>query len=243
MAANVSNWTNTQPSGDTSIRLSDELIRSDKSITEAVVNFEHYFDPVTSASSRSGGVHRKGSARVFGGTRASLTTPSSADSDGRLVFSTDRGSLHYLHTSSHSTIAWGDSPPGARGSSLVTTLASSNTHSVILATEDWDVGGYFVSGGTMMTVPSTLSGRYLITGSAHFPSLHTGTRRAIEIATGAGVRIAAQSAWTNSSTDAIAISVTAIENCAEGATYSLRAYQDSGGNLSLGSILFAVQRL
>ena len=131
MAAVTSAFSASQPSGSSSIRQGDDLIRSDKSILEAVLNDEHYFTPQTSASSASGGIHRMGSARVFAGGRSLITTPASADSAGRLYYSTDLGSLHYFAASSHTTISHGARPLGLIVA-LNNDVASSNGSETVL---------------------------------------------------------------------------------------------------------------
>lgn len=75
-------------------------MRSDKSIVGATINEEHYFES-TAASATSAGVHRPGSARVYFGLRSAV---SASLYEGRLMYASDTGTLHYLGTSSHSTV-------------------------------------------------------------------------------------------------------------------------------------------
>ena len=244
MAAITSGYSKNQPSGSSSIRDGDDMLRSDKSILEAALNDEHYFTPQTSASSASGGIHRKGSARVFTGTRASLATPSSADSDGRLYYATDTESLHIIQTSSHSTIYGGSQPFGARAYSATTSHSGSETTlAVIMATEDFDVGGFFSAGSHAMTVPSGASGRYLVIAQINFPSPHTGTARRIAL-TRAGTTntLITASALTSTATAPITVNLSYIANAVGGDTFGLRAWQDSGGALSLDSVFLMVQK-
>lgn len=244
MGANLSSWSTAWPSGSSSIRLGDDEIRNSKSLLELAVNDEHYFT-VASASSLSGGIHKQGSARIFGiATRASLATPSSTDSNTRLAYAADMQSLHFIGTSSNSTMVWGADPPGAQAYSASTTLASGATTVVILTSEVFDVGGYYTAGGSRLTIPSGFSGRHLILGSARFPSLHTGTRRALAIVDpGSGNVYEMASVGTNNSAGDIAINVQFLVRPAEGASFQLAAFQDTGGNLSLGSVFFTIQKI
>lgn len=245
MAANTSGFSNAQPSGLSSIRLGDDLIRADKVVLEAVLNDEHYFTPQTSASSLSGGVHKAGSARIFSGLRASLSTPASADSSGRLYYATDTESLHFYGASSTSTINWGRAVPGAIGVSATTNVASGTSVPAVLSAELYDVGGFFTAGGSRMTVPSGFSGLYLLTGHAQFPSLHTGTRRSIALVAG-GLTVpvhATNSIGTHNGAGDISLSVSHVRQLADGDSVSLLVYQDSGGNISATTVQLSVSRL
>lgn len=240
--ANVSGWTSSQPSGESSIRLGDDLIRSDKSILSAALNSEHYFDPVTSASSNSGGLHRPGSARLWSAQRASLTTPSSNDSSGQMWYATDMLAFGVFTASSIETFSHGSNPPGARLYSATTTASSGATLPIMMATENYDIGGYTSANTNVFTVPAGLGGRYLLTLNASFPSLHTGTRRAIAITRGAET-IAVASVGTGNMTQNISLSCSALDACVPTQTYSAFCWQDSGGNLSVDSVYFAIQKI
>jgi hypothetical protein len=238
---NSSSWSKSQPSGQSSIRDGDDQIRSDKSLVEALFNDEHYFDPQTSASSASGGLHRKGSARIFtNATRASLTTPASADSNGKLAYCDDLQSLHLLGTSSATTINWGCDPPGSQVySAQTTTFGSGTTVQIRGLTENWDVGSYGTGGFTpSFTVPSGFSGRHVLVLNCQVPSFLTGTIRA-SIVRSNGV-VAQQSIGTHVSPGGLSLSH--IDRCAEGETYRADFFQDSGVNLSLNSIYFTISR-
>jgi hypothetical protein len=239
---NVSGFTSSQPSGQSSIRHGDDLIRSDKSILGFSLDYEHFFDPVTSASSLSGGVHRPGSARVFTGTRASLATPASADSAGRLFVATDLGSLSFFAASSHSTLVWGSQPPGAQAYSAQTTASNGADLGIMMGVENHDFGGFYSVGSNGFTVPAGLGGVYLLTAAARFPSLHTGTRRTLYITKGADKR-AESSVGTHNGAGDISLSVTHIDNAAAGAVYQVWCHQDSGGNLSVNSVYFSISKL
>lgn len=240
--ANVSGWTSSQPSGASSIRLGDDLFRSDKSILSAALNEEHYYDPVTSASSLSGGQHRKGSARVFTSARASIATPASNDSDGRLVYNTDHAALLVLTANSMVTVAHGSQPPGARGYSATTAATSGATQPLVLATEQYDFGGFFSAASHGFLVPSGAGGNYILTANARFPSLHTGTRRSLSILRGAEV-IGLASCGTGETDGDLSLSVTVLDNCAAAQNYFVQVFQDSGGALSINSAYFAIQKI
>jgi hypothetical protein len=239
---NSSSWSKSQPSGQSSIRDGDDIIRSDKSLIEALFNDEHYFDPQASASSASGGLHRKGSARIFtNATRASLTTPASADSNGKLAYCDDLQSLHLLGTSSATTIAWGCDPPGSQVySAQTTTFGSGTTVQIRGLTENWDVGSYGTAGfAPSFTIPSGLSGRHMLVLNCQLPSFLTGTVRASIVKSSAV--LAQQSVGTHVSPGGL--SLTAIDRCVEGDTFRADFFHDAGVNLSLNSILFTIQRL
>jgi hypothetical protein len=80
----IHDWNRAVPSGDSLISLGDDLLRSDKSILEETLNTEHYFT-ATSASSRSAGEHKTGSARVGIGTASALSNPA----PGRINYLSD----------------------------------------------------------------------------------------------------------------------------------------------------------
>lgn len=244
MAA-TSAWSKDQPSGSSSIRDGDDTIRSDKSVLQATLDQEHYFTPQTSASSASGGIHRPGSGRVFFGTRASLATPSSADSAGRLFFATDTASLHYLAASSHSTIAGGSEPVGAKGRVPNTNVASGGGGTAIaFSTEDYDVGGMFTAGGSIIT--STESGRYLVTGwLSYVNSVHSGTIREMWVTAGGDIVAKASSGTQSGSTRPICLNVATVVTAASGAAFQLLTYQDSGVQLGASDMSgsLAVQKI
>lgn len=234
-------WNSSNPSGTSSIRDGDNEIRSSKAKIQSVIADEHYFDG-TSASSASGGVHKPGSARIFmSATRASIATPASTDSVGRVAFAADLGSLHVAGASSNTTVVWGADPPGAQWYSMVTTLGSGSTSAPILTTEAYDIGGYGAAAqASVATVPSGFSGRHMIVANLQTGSVVTGTLRAA-IRKGANDIIGMSSVG---STNAPAgLSVTAIDRGIDGDAYTLLLFQNSGGLLSINSIYFAVQRL
>jgi hypothetical protein len=80
----IHDWNRSVPSGDSLISLGDDLLRSDKSILEETLNTEHYFT-AASASSRSAGEHKAGSARVGIGTASALSNPA----PGRINYISD----------------------------------------------------------------------------------------------------------------------------------------------------------
>lgn len=92
--ADFSTWNKDVPSGASLGRDIDNTMRSDKSILEAALNDEHYFE---SASSLSAGEHRRGSARVYVGTASQVST---VGDDGRLMFATDENALYVLSSTS-----------------------------------------------------------------------------------------------------------------------------------------------
>lgn len=248
MAANTSGFSRNQPSGDSSIRLGDDLIRSDKSIFEETLNSEHYFTPQTAASSLSGGVHRHGSGRMFSGTRASLVTPSSADSEGRLFYATEYSALLYVGTSSTSTIVGGSQPYGATVVSATGALASSATTAIVFSVEDYDVGGFFSANSSRLVLYSAGSGRYLITGSISFlDSGKTGARReaAIRFAGASGGTLAIASGSTHDG-GAVNLSVSGMHYSAtSNRYYELAVYQDTGVSLTTSEYTasFSIARL
>lgn len=167
--ANISAFSKSIPSGTSRIRDGDDIIRSDKSILQAALNEEHYFDPQNSASSASGGIHRKGSARIYTGTRSQVSG-GSADADGRLMWATDTESLHLLTSSSASTAHWGKFPPGIviRPTGVQTESANSALFFNGSATYQSPGNSFYTSGGntSVFTIPSNHSGLYEI--NAHF---------------------------------------------------------------------------
>lgn len=241
--ADIRSWNAAVPSGTSSIRDGDNQIRANAAFVQEVVNQEHYFD-TASASSQSGGVHKLGSARVFmNATRASIATPASADSDGRLVYAADTQSLHVLGASSATTINWGTEPPGAQLFSASTNHGSSgNTVNVIAATENYDVGGYTSTGISAATVPSGFAGRHLITCTVRIASVVTGTVR-LGISKGASATTYLAMSSVGSTNAPAALTVTAIDKAAAGDAYYPFLFQNSGGALNLADFYFSVQRL
>lgn len=245
MAGNTSNWSSNLPSGNSQIRHGDDDMRTHKQITEDSLNAEHYFVPVAGASVASGGIHRPGSGRVFSGTRASLATPSSADSADRLYYASDTESLHYIGQSSTTTIEWGRQRPGAEAMSAATSLPSAQTRAFIFANESYDVGGFYTAGASQFTVPSGLSGLYLLTGFCRFPSAHSGTRRAIAFAHGSSNTsiTAMASCGTGNASGDFALSLSYVTYLADGVGVQMVGFQDSAGNLSVGTVAFTITRL
>lgn len=241
MAVNLSSWNSAVPSGTSSIRHGDDDIRSHKSIVQSVINDEHYFDQA-SASSASGGVHKLGSARIFmNATRASIVTASSADSNGRLTYAADLGSLHVHGASSTSTVVWGAQPPGGRWLSANSSHAGSGTTlNIPFVTEEYDIGGYASVGSFDAVVPSGFSGRHLITATIQLSSAVTGTVR-LGIQKGGSTLLGMDSVG---STNAPAgLCVTVIDNSADGALYTPLLFQNSGGAIVFTQAYFAIQRL
>ena len=243
MGINTQSWSSTVPSGTSSIRQGDDQIRSITSIVQSVVNDEHYFDNA-SASSLSGGIHKLGSARVFmNATRASLATPSSADSNGRLAYAADTQSLHVLGASSATTINWGATPAGGRWKSASSQHATSGATSALpFVTEEYDVGGYASAGSFEVTIPSALTGRHLVTATIQISSANTGTTR-LAIQQGSNNTTLAMSS-VGSTTAPSGLCVSAIVNTAvDGDTFTPVLFQNSGGALNFTQFYFAVQRL
>ena len=243
----MSGWTVTQPSGSSSIRAGDDQFRSDKSVIDRALNTELYFDAVTSASSNSGGLARPGIARAFFGTRASLVTPNSADSAGRLYYSTDLESLHYLAASSHSTIVGGAMPYGARAVSVPNQGFASGTSSAIsFSAEDHDVGGFFSATSTRMNVASVGSGRYVLSGFYEWrDSVHSGSYRRLAIRKNGSPIVAAASSGTLVG-GPITLNVHAIDHSSSTTHfYELVLQHDAGVQLvgSDGTGAFSIQRI
>lgn len=155
---------------------------------------------------------------------------------------TDMLAMGVFTASSIETMSHGSNPPGARLYSAQTTASSGATLPLIMGTESYDIGGFTSAGTNVFTVPTGLGGRYLLTLNASFPSLHTGTRRAISITKGAEV-IAVQSVGTGNMTQNISLSISALDQCNQAQTYSAFCWQDSGGNLSVDSVYFAIQKI
>lgn len=252
MAINNSGFTATVPSGTSSIRHGDDEIRSTKSLMQAVINDEHYF-ALDSASSVSGGIHRKGSARVFTVARASLVTPASADSDGRLVYTTDLESLHILNTSSHSTINWGKRPCGAKGETVFAgagapvSFPSGSTTSCNYDGASYDVGGFFdVAVPSRFNLASAGSGRYMLTANVVFrESVHSGAVRRCAIRKNGTVTLAEASGQTLQ-TGAIGLACSAMDlSSATTNWYELVLHHDAGVSLlsSHVSTTFAIAKL
>lgn len=164
MAVNTSGYTTTAPASGDLISAGDDEIRSSKSYIRAVLDDEHYFT-TASASSLSGGVHKRGSARIFSGARASLTTPSSADSHGRLYYAEDTGGLHFIATSSMSTILSPHKPVSCVATATGALLGAGLDWVGVAVGDTTGVGGHpaawFGTGGSSVgTVPSGVSGRF-----------------------------------------------------------------------------------
>jgi hypothetical protein len=241
--SNPSSWNSTQPSGSSSIRQGDDLIRADKVLVQSVLADEHYFDG-TSASSLSGGVHKKGSARVFTGTRASLATPASADSDGRLYYSTDLGSLHVLQASSHSTLVGGSRPFGAKAVLTGQARGSGAAISTWSSAGGYDVGGFLNVSVASLTVPAGLAGHYMLAASVMFPSDATGSSKSIAIVEGNAFnnnKIVAAASANSGFQGATWLSCTGIEQASAGSYYNVFVFHDAGSP-SIGSAYFSIQK-
>lgn len=245
MTVPTSAWSKNQPSGSSSIRDGDDMIRSDKSVLEAALNDEHYFTPQTSASSVSGGLHRQGSARAFMVARASVTTPSSADSAGKLIVCTDTGALLIANSSSVSTLAGGSQPAGAVVTGTLTAVASNIGGSSVLTfpTSQYDVGGFFAASGGTFTIPAGLGGQYIVTATVIIPSVTTASTRNLAIRRD-GALIAAQSSMgTNVNAISEYLTVTAIDSASSGSKYDVVFFHNAGVTLTAQSGRFAIQKV
>jgi hypothetical protein len=232
-------------SGSSSIRLGDDQIRSDKSVLDKALNHELYFDAVTSASSLSGGIARPGIARAYFGTRASLATPNSADSEGRLVVSTDLESLHYLNASSHSTLVFGRLPWGAKAAGPVPT-GSASSSAITWQGETFDVGAMFSAGSTRINLTSAGSGRYLINAHYQFlESVHSGSYRRMSVFRNGTINLASASASTLQA-GPIDLNVSTVESSSASTWfYEVFVAHDAGVTLGSSDVTgsFSVQRL
>lgn len=243
MAIDTKSWNSTIPSGTSSIRQGDDEIRSIRSVAQAVIADEHYFDQ-GSASSISGGVHRLGSARVFmNATRASLVTSASADSNGRLAYCADTESLHVIGASSTTTVSYGNTPYGGRWKSASSSHPTSGaTSNLAFVTEEYDVGAFASVGSLEAVVPSGLTGRYIVTTTIQLSSAVTGVAR-LAIQQGSNNTTLASSS-VGSTVGPASISCTAIVNTAvDGQTFTPVLFQSTGGSLVFTQFYFAVQRL
>jgi hypothetical protein len=243
---NNSTWSNSIPSGASSIRHGDDEIRSTKSFVQNLIDSEHYFN-LDSASSASGGVHKQGSARVFVTTRASLATPASADSAGRLVFTTDLESLHYLGASSHSTIIGGSQPYGAfgnvvfAGAGAPANFGSGSTTSLNMDGVSYEVGDFFDAGTpSRFNVASTGSGRYLLTANVQFKeSVHTGAVRRVAIRKNGLATTLAEASGQTLQTGSISLSCSAIDMSSSTTHwYEAVIYHDAGVSLNSSHVSF-----
>jgi hypothetical protein len=241
LAANTGSFSSVVPSGTSSIRQGDDDIRSFKSTFQNVVGDEHYCDQ-TSASSASGGIHKPGSARAFFGTRASLATPASADSAGRLYFSTDLGSLHYLAASSHSTLVGGSRPMGStRTQPDAIVVGSGTTTAIGFVASEYDVGGYFASSATTATIPLGQAGHHIFTASVQFPSTTTTSVRRLAIRR-ATIVIAESSSYGTHIGGSL--SVTAFDQSSAGSQYDVVVFHNTGVNETMPAVgRFSVQKV
>lgn len=89
--ANASTWTRGHPSGASLLRDFDDLYRSDKSILEASLLEEHYWQDGSTASA---GRHKLGSARIYSGASSEV---SATGEKGRLMWDETNTQLVALH--------------------------------------------------------------------------------------------------------------------------------------------------
>jgi hypothetical protein len=247
LPVNNSAWSNSIPSGASSIRHGDDEIRSTKSFVQNLIDSEHYFN-LDSASSASGGVHRQGSARIFvNATRASLATPASADSKGRLAYCEDTESLHYLGTSSHSTLLGGSQPYGAFGNVVFagggapSNFASGSTTSLNMDGVGYEVGDFFdVGTPSRFNVASTGSGRYLLTANVQFKeSVHSGAVRRLAIRKNGLSTTLAEASGQTLQTGSISLSCSAIDMSSSTTHwYEAVIYHDAGVSLNSSHVSF-----
>lgn len=243
MPVNTSGFSRSQPSGDSSIRDGDDLLRSDKSILENVLNLEHEFAPQNSASSASGGIHKQGSARAYMAARSSVATPSSADSAGKIAVTTDGNALIVMNASSMSTIVGGNFPYGAILTNPATQVFTTGAGSLLSGSvTQYDVGGFATSVNTF-TIPSNLSGLYQITANVVFPSVVTVSSRQISIRRDGTVIAGATSNATDGNSALDSLSVTVLDSPSAASKYDVFVSHNAGVSLTVSSARFSIHKV
>lgn len=114
-------------------------------------------------------------------------------------------------------------------------ITSASDTALTFNTEDYDTDGFHNTGSNTdrLTVPTGLSGKYVIIGRTTFPANATGLRQLYIEKNGSTL-------WdmrvpVNSGTNATSINITAAADLVSGDYVKLRVYQDSGSTLSVGA--------
>lgn len=245
MPVNTSGFSKSQPSGDSSIRDGDDLLRSDKSIIENALNDEHYFTPQTSASSASGGLHRQGSARVFMTARSSVATPASADSVGKLAVCTDTGALLVFNSSSISTIAGGSQPFGAILTGGATQVYTTGNESMVSfsASSQYDVGGFAGASVNTFTIPTGLDGLYQISAYVQTSSFATVTQATLRIRRDGTEIVRQVSGGTTAGAANPGMTITVLDSPSAGSKYDVTFTQNSGVNATAAALRFSIHKV
>lgn len=139
------NWSESAPANGDNAGLGAQEIRSLKTSVRNAMDAEHLFSSTGGAGT---GAHRQGSARAFYGAES---TVSSADTDGRLMVSSNRSRL--FHVGSTGTMYLGS----ATGLSVASSVLGATILGALPQTHYWAIEDWFGTTGSSGSVTQPFS--------------------------------------------------------------------------------------